>query len=239
MIKKKNPNDVRRMSQKKLKSERVPMCHWQFLFQAKLMAGRTPRVKSMHEHQPFPPSSNKLIIPLLMFLWVMALRFSYSLLLFFFFPPQTVLHHNCMAWYFGFSLFSTVEIKQDWLLWIGKRLERPLWRIYGFSENFFFFLQQFNLFKYFSFTHIQITEKGDSWHHNQVWLHGFGCSFSWFNKKCGTVSPEGVFISCLTSPSNQQFIKPEIKPNLSPCLHLCSRVETAGFITCPVNNLDH
>lgn len=45
------------------------------------------------------------------------------------------------------------------------------------------------------------------------------------------MSPEGVFISCLTSPSNQQFIKPEIKPNLSPCLHLCSRVETAGFIT--------
>lgn len=96
---------------------------------------------------------------------------------------------------------------------------------------FFFSLQQFNLFKYFSFARIQITEKGESWHHNQVWLHGFGCSFSWFNKKCGTVSPEGVFISCLTSPSNQQFIKPEIKPDLSPRVDLCSRVETAGFIT--------
>lgn len=244
MIKKKNPKwrteDESEEAEKRTRANVSlwMMRPWQFLFQAKLMAGRTPRVKSTHEHQPFPPPSNKLIIPLLMFLWVMALRFSYSWL-FFFFPPQTVLHHNCTAWYFSFSLFSTVEIKQDWLLWIGKCLERPLRRVYGSSENVFFWLQQFNLFKYFSFTHIQIMEKGDSWHHNQVWLHGIGCSFSWFNKKCGTVSPEGVFISCLTSPSNQQFIKPEIKPNLSPCLHLCSRVETAGFITCPMNNLDH
>lgn len=105
---------------------------------------------------------------------------------------------------------------------------RFLWEL--FLHFIFFSLQQFNLFKYFSFTRIQITEKGDSWHHNQVWLHGFACSFSRFNKKRGTVSPDGVFISCLTSPSNQQFIKPEIKPNLSPRLHLCSRVETGSWI---------
>lgn len=131
---KKPLNGVRRMSQKNA----CRCVTGNFYFKPNWWQRGHPA--SNHQHQPFPPSSNKLIIPLLMFLWVMALRFSYSLLFFFFFfPPQTVLHHNCTAWYFGFSLFSTVGMKQDWLLWIEKCLERPLWRVYGSSENAFFF----------------------------------------------------------------------------------------------------
>lgn len=69
---------------------------------------------------------------------------------------------------------------------------------------------------------------------SQIWLRPLWISSEIRN--CATRRSVNSPVELQWAISSSQSLK--LKP-LSTCLHVCSRVETAKLITCPVNNLDH